>query len=194
LRNIFSIIAGILFLVGFIPYIRAILKRVAQPSKASWIIWTALDLVVIAGMWSKHSLNGQILGAFTGSVVTVVLALKYGKPGWTWLDKLCLVGGALGIVLWKVFDDANFGIVVSMAIVMLGTIPTIVSAWKNPANEDRTAWTFFFVSCLFALSAIPAWTLADALQPLVYFMGESIMMFILYYRPRLHAKHREGSI
>lgn len=188
MRNILSAIAGILFLIGFIPYIREILKGVAKPSKASWIIWTTLDLVVIAGMWAKHSLNGQIIGAFSGSVITTILALKYGKPGWTWVDKTCLAGGALGIVLWRAFDDADIGIAIGMAIVMLGTIPTIVSAWKNPAHESRMAWTIFFVSCIFAIGAIPAWTVADALQPLVYLTGESVMVLILYIGPWVREK------
>lgn len=190
MRNTLSVIAGILFLIGFIPYIREILRGVAKPSKASWIIWTALDIVVIAGMWAKHSVNGQIIGAFAGSVVTMILALKYGKPGWTWLDKACLGGGALGIVLWLVFDDANVGIIVSMIVVMIGLIPTIISAWTNPANEDKLAWTIFFTSCLFAIPAIPAWTWADALQPLAYFAGETVMVSVLYARPRMLAKSR----
>ncbi|MFA5186181.1 MAG: hypothetical protein WC551_06855 [Patescibacteria group bacterium] len=197
MRNIFSIIAGILFLIGFIPYIRAILKKTGkktQPSKASWIVWTALDAVTLAGMLAKHSVNGQIIGAFAGSCLTVGLVLKYGEPGWTLLDKLSLVGGALGIVLWKIYGDANFGIVVSMAVVTLGSFPTFVSAWKDPANEDKLAWTIFMASCVCAVIAIPAWTLADALQPIVYIAIESVMIFILYLGPRLRAGIREGSI
>ncbi|MBI5654195.1 hypothetical protein HZC53_00860 [Candidatus Uhrbacteria bacterium] len=180
--------AGILFLIGFIPYILAIVKRKTRPSKASWIVWTALDAVTLAGMLAKNSVNGQIIGAFAGSCLTVGLALKYGKPGWTWLDKLCLVGGALGILLWKVFGDANFGIVAGMTVVTLGSFPTFVNAWKNPADENKTAWTIFGASCVFAVIAIPAWTLADALQPVVYIAIESVMIFILYARPRMLAK------
>lgn len=183
MRNILSAIAGILFLIGFIPYIRAILKKETQPSKASWIVWTALDAVTLAGMLAKHSVNGQIIGAFAGSCLTVGLALKFGKPGWTWLDKSSLAGGVIGIILWKTFGDANFGIVVSMAVITLGSLPTFASAWKNPANEDRTAWTIFFASCVCAFLAIPAWTLADALQPITYIAIESVMLFILYARP-----------
>jgi len=188
LKNTLSILSGILFFAGFIPYIVSILKGVAKPSKASWIVWCALDAVTIAGMLAKHSITGQIVGAFVGSCALVVLSLKYGKSGWTRIDKGCLVGGALGILLWAAFRDADYGIVVSMSVVLIGTIPTIISAWQNPANEDRTAWTIFFLSCMPAMAAIPAWTWADALQPSVYLTGDTVMVFILYARPSLLAK------
>ena len=183
-------IAGILFIVGFVPYILAILQKMTQPSRSSWIVWTALDAVTLAGMLAKHSVNGQIIGAFAGSCVTVGLALKYGKPGWTWLDKLSLSGGMLGIILWKIFDDANFGIVVSMSVITLGSFPTYVSVWKNPANEDRLAWTIFFTSCVCAVIAIPGWTLAHALQPITYIAIEFVMLLILYVRPRFVGRTR----
>lgn len=190
MKNTLSVIAGVLFIVGFIPYILAILQKRTRPSRSSWIVWTALDGLTLAGMLAKHSVNGQILGAFAGSCVTVGLALKYGAPGWTWLDKVSLSGGLLGIILWKVFDDANFGIVASMSVVTLGSFPTFVSAWKNPANEDKLAWTIFSASCVCAVMAIPGWTLAHALQPITYLAIEFTMILILYVRPRFTVQTR----
>jgi hypothetical protein len=38
-KQTLSVIAGILFVAGFFPYIKAILKGETKPAKASWIIW-----------------------------------------------------------------------------------------------------------------------------------------------------------
>jgi hypothetical protein len=183
-RNALSIIAGIMFLVGFVPYIRAILRKETKPAKASWIIWASLDYIVFAGMIAEKTVNGQILGAVAGATIVIGLALKYGTSGWTNIDKLCLGGAVLGIALWRVFNDPVLGIMTSCTVAFFGSIPTFVSAWKDPSREDKLAWTIFWVSCVCAVIAIPHWTPADAAQPLTFFAIESVMMYILYTRPR----------
>ncbi len=180
IKEIFTVIAGLTFILGFIPYVRAILRKETKPAKASWIIWAILDTITIAGMYAEHSVNGQIIGAVLGAWVVVILALKYGTSGWTFLDKFCLIGAILGIILWKTFSNPVLGIVTSLSIVFLGSIPTFVSAWKDKSREDKLAWTIFWISCVFAIIAIPSFTWADASQPIVFFAIESIMMYILY--------------
>lgn len=184
MMKMISTLAGLLFIIGFIPYIVAILRGEAKPAKASWIIWASLDTITMAGMFMNDTINGQILGAVIGSWMVVVLALIYGTSGWTKLDKFCLSGAVLGVVLWQVFSSPLLGMMISLSVVFLASFPTFVSAWHNPANENRTAWTFFWVSCIAAVISIPAWTLADAAQPIVFTVIESVMMYILYFRPR----------
>ncbi|MBI2410842.1 MAG: hypothetical protein HYV32_03045 [Candidatus Kerfeldbacteria bacterium] len=185
LKSILSVASGILFVVAFLPYIQAIRRREAQPCKATWIIWATLDTITLAGMWTKGTLNGQIIGAVLGAWIVVGLALKYGIPGWSKLDKACMGGAVFGIILWQIFNNPVLGMLTSLFVVFLGSIPTFVSAWKEPANENRTAWTIYWVSCMLALLAIPAWTVADAAQPITFSTIETTMMFILYVKPRL---------
>lgn len=179
-----SVLAGLLFIAGFVPYIRAIVRRETKPAKASWLIWLALDVIAGMGMFAAGALNYQIVGATFGASVVVVLSLKYGStPGWTRLDKFCLGGAALGIILWWVFHDPAVGIVTVSVVALLGSIPTFASAWRNPSNENKTAWTIYWISCVCAVIAIPRWTLADAVQPFMFFAIESVMMCLLYIHP-----------
>jgi hypothetical protein len=188
LKEILSVLAGILFFVAFIPYIRAILRKETQPVKATWIIWASLDTLTFAAMIAKHSVNGQIIGAVLGGWSIVFLALKYGMPGFSRLDKFCLGGAILGIVLWKVSGNATFGLMTSLIVVVIGSIPTFVSAWKDPSKEDKVAWTIFELSCVVAMFAIPTFTLADAAQPITFLLIETIMVSLVYLRPRMLAR------
>lgn len=189
MRGILSAIAGLLCIVGFIPYIVAVVRTrtwplgtpgKAEPRKSTWIIWAGLDTITLAGMFAEHAVNGQILGSTIGAWIVAGLALKYGSPGWTKLDKFCLAGAVLGIALWQAFDDPILGIVTSLSTVFLGSIPTFASAWKDPSRENKLAWTIFFAACVFAIIAIPQWTLADAAQPITFAVVETAMMYILF--------------
>ncbi len=185
IKSALSIFAGVLFIAGFVPYIRAILAGTTKPAKASWIIWASLDTMTLIGMCVQKSVNGQIVGAVAGAWIVVILALKRGATGWTRLDNLCLAGAVLGIILWGAFNNPNLGIITSTSIVFIGSIPTFASSWKDPLKEDKLAWTIYWLSCVCAMLAIPKLTFEDVCQPLSFFLIESTMMFILYIKPRL---------
>ena len=70
--------------------------------------------------------------------------------------------------------------IINLTVTFIGSIPTFVSAWKNPAGEDRVAWTIFWTSCIFAMIAIPRMTLADAGQPITFLFIQTVMVSILY--------------
>ena len=182
IQSILTTTAGVVFVLGFLPYIISIVWGDGKPSKATWITWLVLDSILLVGMYTEDSVNGQIIGATIGAFIIIVLALKYGTPGFTPLEKWCLAGGAIGITLWLTFDAAILGILMSNAVIFIGAVPTMKSAWKNPKNENKVAWTFFWVSCLFALAAIEEWTLAEIAQPVNFTIIETIMMYLLYVR------------
>lgn len=180
-QYVLGIAAGFLFIIGFVPYGIAIVKRTTKPSKVSWIIWLSIDLVTFGGMIAKGTLNGQMIGIVGGGGIILLLALLYGESGWTKLDKFCLAGAAIGMAL-LLFNNPLLAIISSATVGFIGSFPTFISAWQDPGREDKLAWTIYWLSCVCAVCAIPHLTIADALQPLDFFLIESIMMIILYSR------------
>lgn len=164
------------------PYIGAIVRGRTKPAKATWIIWASLDTISLVAMLFANAVNGQILGAVTGAWVVAILSVRFGQSGWTNLDKFCLAGAAVGVVLWALFNDPLYGLAASLSVVFLGSFPTFVNAWKSPESENKLAWILFWVSCVFAVAAVPVWDMANAAQPAVFFAIETIMLAILYIR------------
>lgn len=186
--NTLSLLSGLLFIVGFVPYSIEILQKKTLPSKATWIIWISLDVITMAGMIAKHAVNFQIIGCVTGGTIVMLLSIKYGVPGWTKLDKLCLSGAVLGLALWAISRNPMVGMATSLSVTFLGSFPTFVSAWEDYHRESRLSWTIFFLSCCLAVLAIPKFDMANATQPLTFFAIESTMMVILFVRPWLCKK------
>jgi hypothetical protein len=182
LRDISSAVAGALFLLAFIPYIRAILRGDTVPAKATWIIWAAIDTITLIGMAMSHALNGQIIGAVLGVWIVAILAIRKGSSGWTRLDMGCIAGAAVGLCL--MFVSPTYGMVTSLSVLLIGSIPTFVHGYLDPAKENRTAWMLYFLSCLFALGGISQWDVQHAAQPLVFFVTETVMVYMTWVRPR----------
>ncbi len=193
MKEIFAVASGVLFLAGYVPYIRGTLQGKIAPSKASWITWAILDALTVSGMHSKHALNAQIVGALAGSSAVAFLSLKYGAWGWTRLDKICLGAAGIGIVLWLALRDPIFGILVFTGANIPGSIPTFRSAWNDPAKEASPAWMIWWVSCLLAVATIPAWTLAHAAQPLTFFALNCVMVLLVHVRPLMKREHLSSS-
>lgn len=183
--KILSIVAGIVFTLAFVPYIRAILKKQTKPAKASWIIWASLDVITFIGMAIKGTINGQIAAAIICASSVVILAMIYGEKRWTKLDKFCLAGALLGVVLWIAFRDAIFGIIVSQVVIFLGSFPTFKNAWQHPDRENKAAWMLYWLSCFPAIgTASHKLTLESLAQPVNFLIVESVMVYLLFIRRR----------
>ncbi|MDD4902426.1 MAG: hypothetical protein PHE24_04815 [Patescibacteria group bacterium] len=176
-------IAGLIFISGLIPYGIAICRRQSDPRKISWLIWSILDSVIFAGMINQGTVNAQIAAAFLGNWIIFFLVLKFGYPGWKRMDMFCLGSAGVGIILWMIFRDSNFGISTCLAANLIGSYPTFASAWKNPQSENGLGWMIMWVGCLIQIAAVKHWTFAEAAQPLVFLSVQSTMMYILFVRP-----------
>ncbi len=189
MRNVLATLAAILYFSGFIPYAAGIVRKEKRPIRSTWFIWALLDTITFLSMLAQHAVNFQIMAAVIGCWTVFVLALKYGKPGFDRLDAACLAGAALGIGCWMASGDPKLGMTMSLAVTFIGSIPTFVSAWKDPRDENLTAWIIITVSCVLTVAAVPSWSYVDAAQPIVFLVIGVIVTVILLGRRRLVALH-----
>lgn len=192
--SIISVLAGALCVAGFIPYIYSIFRKETKPAKASWIIWSILDITILLGMYYENAVNGYIAGCVIGATIIALLSLKYGSPGWAGMDKFCLIGAVIGIALWQTFNDPILGIITSCVIGFIGSMPTFKSAWEDPERENKFAWTVWWISCILGVIAIPKLSIVDALPPFTFLTVQTIIVFIIFVRPFLITRKREKRI
>lgn len=185
LKVVLSTLSGIVFIFAFIPYIREILWGDASPRKATWLVWAVGDIIILTGMLAKGTTSGLIIGATLGASTVFLLSLKYGEPGWTKRDKVCISLSAVAIGLWMYFGESNLGIALSLIALAIAAWPTYVSAWRKPGNESRVAWVLFNTSNLLAILAIPSVTFADMSAPIAFMMIDVPMLYLLFIRPRI---------
>lgn len=166
------IVAGLLAVGSFIPYIHSIIAGKTKPSKATWVIWMILSVIIATAMWSKGTLNAQMMVIVPADMLVVYLAFRgYGTDGWTQSEVFCLVGAAVGILAWAITRDPIVGLVIAIVVNTFGSWPTIEKCWTHPEQENALAYLLFALSGMFeiiALGEVNNWTLENALQPIYY--------------------------
>src|SRR3990167_2698669 len=176
-----GILAGILALVGYIPYIYTTIRGKTRPNKATWIIWTVIGGLIAFSYLFEGDKNTiwLPLGYFIGPLVVAILSFRYGYSEWSKLDIACLVVGAISIIPWIISDNAIFTLLINVFIDATGAIPTVVKTYREPETEDFSAWTIFFVANTLELLAIEQWNLAAIYPIYLFILAASIVLFIV---------------
>jgi len=179
---VLSVLAAVLTFASSIPYAIAVMRKQAQPVKATWIVWATIDTITFVAMWMKGVLNFHMAGIIVCVWLITLPTLRHGKPGWSRLDIGCLLVAFAGIGLWFVSGDPLTALVVSLATMLIAAVPTFISAWQDSSREPRAPWLMGAVASLCSVITIPHWTLADALQPFVFLFINGMVALILCIR------------
>ncbi len=185
-HSIAGLCAGILSFLGFAPYIISTLKGKTRPNRATWIIWTVIGVLLLLSYRSAGATHALWLSAANviAFCVIILLLFKYGEGGWETLDIACLVGAALGLLLWWYFSSPLPTLYLSILIDFVGALPTLKKSYQNPEGEDSLTWKIFGAANTLNLFAIEEWSFKMAAYPLYMFCISGSIALILILRKK----------
>jgi hypothetical protein len=181
----FGIASGLVLLLGNIPYILSIRRGDTRPSQVTWGIWTIIGLILLWSSYISGATNTLWLLAslvISQSLITFY-AFKYGQGKWQQLDKFCLAGAGLSLLLWLVSGSPLVALLMNTTMDMLGAVPTIRKVYRDPSSEDLVFWLMSFTSALLNLFAIEQLSLSFVIFP-TYLFILNIIMLLLITRPK----------
>lgn len=182
--NLTSIIAGILTIVAYMPYIVSIVRLETRPHLMTWSVWSILGVILTASYWAAgatlSALVVPILNVI-GPIVIALFALKYGEYGYHFFDIGCFLVALAGLAGWAISGDPTFALYLCLMVDFSGSLPTIKKVALNPGSENRTAWVLFLLANSINLLTIPAMTFELMAYPL-YLFGISLIITSLMLR------------
>ncbi|MBI3273635.1 MAG: hypothetical protein HYZ69_00670 [Candidatus Colwellbacteria bacterium] len=182
----FGISAGLLTLGGFFPMGIETVRRQVRPSRATWLIW-AVEAILIYKTFATAVPNSSALwiplGFTVGATVMFVLSLPFGEGGWATLDKFCLAGAGVTILIWQ-FAGPVAGLLAGIATDVIGAVPTVVKTWRDPKSESHTQWWFWWLGAIANLYAVSSWSLAEASYPIYGIVLTTTMVVVIQIRKR----------
>ena len=186
IQELLGQLAGVISLLGFVPYIVEIVQGKTHPNRATWWIWTVVGAMLCGSYYAsgaRHTLWVPV-SYVIGPLVTALLSLKYGEGGWEPFDRNCLGASLLSLVVWWLARSPLVALVANIGIDLLGALPTIRKSYREPESESLLSWIVFLVADALNLCAIGSWSVATSLYPLYLFTLAAVLV-VLMARPTI---------
>lgn len=177
-----GIIAVIVNLIGYIPYIRDIYVGKVRPQRITWGLWliltsvTAVNQVRNGGGWSS-------LFFITTSVlvlITFLLSLKRGIGGGSKTDFICLGMAGLLLVYWVLTRDSKNSTYIAIAIDAVGLIPTILKTRIDPSSETYIQWVMAAIAGVFTMLSVGRFVVVLLAYPMYIIVGNGAIVLTKY--------------
>jgi general stress protein CsbA len=184
-HTIFGIASGLVLLLGNIPYVLSIRRGDTKPNRVTWGIWTTIGLILLGSSYSSGATNTLwlLVSIVVSQSIITFYAFKYGRGKWQKLDRLCLVGAGLSLLLWLLSGSPLVAILMNTTMDMLGAVPTISKIYRDPDSEDLLFWSMSFTSAVLNLFAIEHFSLSFVVFP-IYLFILNVIILVLITRPK----------
>lgn len=193
MKEVLSVVSGTLVIVSYLPYITKILRHGGRPSRSSWFIWATVESLTLWGMYEKEAVNGLVAANVVGSWFVFGLSLKYGSRIAKSKDEVradthCVLAAMMGMLLWWGTGNPTVGIFMTAFAAVIAVYPTMMNSLRDPNHESLSAWVLMLAGCIVAFFAVPHWTVADTALAFAYLITDTVMVYILVFRPLIQAR------
>jgi len=181
IQSFIGYLAGALALLQVVPYLLSILRGHAKPERATYAIWSTINLLASISYIAVGARTTIWVGlAYTVSAVLIfALSFKFGMGGLNKFDLTCLVMAGAGIILWLITKDPALSLYYYVGIKFLGFLPTLKKAYILPKTENTLSWIMSAAASLLNLLAVTSWTPQIALYPIYGAIGDTLLTCVL---------------
>lgn len=179
-----AIIAVVLVIVGFYPYVRDILKRKTTPHLYTWLIWGITQGTATAASWYGGGKFGAISFAVeTFPVIAIFcLALRYGTKNVTKSDTILLIVALLAIVVWWQMCNPLIAVLMATAIDAIGYIPTFRKSFVNPWGETLSFWAIMAIVNVFIIASSARYNFLTVAYAAMVLLANVAVWTICFFR------------
>jgi hypothetical protein len=182
---VFGLLAGLLNIIAYIPYIRDTIKGETSPNRTSWFIWTTLALISFfsqkssGATWSLCFIAIQVLGPLT----VFMLSIKRGEGGFEALDLFSLIGAIVGLLAWAVSGRPEMALYFNLSVDMFGVLPTLKKSYLDPSGETISLYVLTVVAAVLAGLSVGKLSPILLLYPVYIFLADGAVLVALLTSP-----------
>lgn len=187
IKNIIGISATILVFLGYIPYLRDVVKGKTKPHLYSWFLWALVTFIAFALQLSGGAGSGSFVTLAAALMCTVVIILGFiqkSKIAVTKTDTLFILLAFVALGLWLIAKQPILSVILATLVDLLGFAPTIRKSWSHPHSETLS---FYYLNTLrfgLAIIALQKYTLVTALYPISWLAANGLFAIMLLVRQK----------
>ena len=196
LKNILGVVAVLLTFVGYVPYLRDVIKGTTVPHLYSWFLWAFVTAIAFALQLSDQAGMGAFVTLAAAIMCGAVLVLgMFGKSKVeiTTTDTLFLLAAFVALGLWLFAKQPVLSAILTTLIDLFGFAPTIRKSWNKPYTETLS---FYYLNTLrfgLAVLSLQRYTIVTALYPVAWMFGNGLFALFLVIRRKQLATVPESS-
>lgn len=185
IKLMFSGIAILLAVIGFVPYIALILRGQVKPHVFSWVIWgITTSIVFFAQLEAEGGVGAWPIGlsGFVTSLIAILAYIKRGDATITTLDWTFLALALASLPLWYITNDPLWAVLILTTIDMIGFGPTFRKAYHRPFEDSRVFFIIMILRNVCSVVALETYSVTTVLFPFCLAVGFLILLVILQHR------------
>lgn len=167
-KPLLSVLATLLTVLAYLPYIRSIYSGHTRPHVFTWVIWSLATGIAFGAVLQAGGGAGAWPIGFSCGVSLFVAGRAWAKRtdiGFTNFDWILFVAALAAIPLWLVANDPLWAVVVITIIELLGFGPTMRKTWLQPFSESMSFLVLMVMRNAFVIAALELYTTATLLFP-----------------------------
>ncbi len=190
MKSVVTIIAVIVALIGYIPYIRDCIKGKTKPHVISWFIWALVSFLAFGIQFFNEGGAGSFVNLFMGIICSVifVFSLKNGTKDITKNDWIAFTLALIAIFLWLIVKQPLLSIILVVFIDIMSFLPTIVKAWKKPWTETVVTFGLSGIKNGLSIYALESLSLITVMYPAYSLIVNFFFVIMLVLRRRVSVK------
>ncbi len=175
--------AGILGLVPYLLFLRAMRKGTEKINLAGWILYDLSMLMIVMSSIALHAWQAVWLAVayLVGQSAMIALSFRTGYFAFSKFDYSCIGISLLGLLLWISTSNPMYALVLNVAVDALGTSSIARKVYVHPGTEDTVAWAAALAVATLNVFAVASFDVSNALYP-VYLVFANLLVVSLSLR------------
>ena len=187
LKAVLGVVAILLGLLSYIPYIISIHKGQTKPHAFSWLVWGLLMMIGFSAQIYDGGGAGAWVTGFSG-LVSLYVAWKAWcirtKNTITRSDWCMLIATLLAIPLWLLTQNPLWSVLLISVIDVAGFYPTFRKAYNLPNEEYTPSYNIGTAKHLISIAALQNYSVITAFYPAVLAAANIVFVLFVYIRRR----------
>lgn len=188
LKPIIGILGVILTLIGYIPYVRDVLKGKTTPHIYSWFLWGFVTSIAFALQLSDNGGPGVFVTLAAAIMCILVLVfgiVRKGPKDITVIDTVFIALAFISLALWLFAKQPVISAILITLTDILGFAPTIRKTWNKPHSETLSFYLLNTIRFVLAVIALERYTIITALYPIIWLFANGLFAVMLVVRRKM---------
>jgi hypothetical protein len=187
LAALLGVSAALVGVVDTVPYLRDVLRGSTRPHRGTWLIWSALAVVVCLSQWADGA-SWSLIMLLTQAVLTTAVfavAIVHGQGGTTITEVALIAVAAAGVAGWLLSGEPLVATLCVIAADLIAAAMMVPKTYRDPGSETLATFAYASIGGALAAGAVGVADNAAAallLYPIYYCLANGAIALLIHHR------------